>query len=830
MRTTEPELRPRHPAAEDAYSAPMTSSTPPQKHENRLAASSSPYLLQHAGNPVDWWPWGPEAFEEAARRQVPIFLSVGYSTCYWCHVMERESFEDEETAAQMNSDFVCIKVDREERPDVDNIYMAAVQLLTRSGGWPMSVWLTPPQTEESRPSAQGEPLASGYGLKPFYAGTYFPPRPAHGCPSFREVLANIADAWQNQTAGVLEQAEKVTEAIGVHLGQEEGSVRLDSREVGMAIESLLRIYDRTNGGFGGAPKFPQPVYLRLLMEVADDIQEPANQSATKQAIRQTLDRMATGGMYDHLGGGFHRYSVDERWLVPHFEKMLYDNGQLASLYARSFKDNRDAFDLRVASGICDYVLREMTSTEGPFFSAQDAEVNHREGQNYVWTPEQVREALTDSDDAAWAIKVFGLDRGPNFQDPHHPNDDPVNVLFLAERPDKLASSMGMSLDAFHERFERIRTSLLKVRDTRDQPGTDNKIIVSWNGLMIAGLADTAAVTDDDTDAARFLDAAENAARWILTNMRTESGELKRIARSGTVTDAPAQLEDYAMLASGLIALDHACRLRNRMDSNWLEHAERLIDAAIKRFGAGKFNADLYDTPEGLTDLILRPRSAFDGAMPSGVATMLHALIDLHQATGERKRLEFAEAVLASISRSVKASPISTIESTRALHRLLALDGSLPDKLGDETEEAAEAPIESPVQVMAATDRVTVKPGEPGQVRLRLEIGEGFHINAAELPQEVREIGLIPLRAAITGADGIEAELRFPAGTPYSGSAFTNLPEPRVYTGAVEGTLVLRRTDQPLSGRPIAIVTYQVCADDRCFAPLTVELDLAIDAE
>jgi uncharacterized protein len=803
-----------------AYSAPMTSSS---THRNRLAASSSPYLLQHAHNPVDWFPWGPEAFAEAASRQVPIFLSVGYSTCYWCHVMERESFEDDQTAAQMNADFVCIKVDREERPDVDEIYMAAVQLLTRSGGWPMSVWLTPPAPE-------GETGSDGYGLKPFYAGTYFPPRPAHGRPSFTEVLTNIAEAWTNQTAGVLEQAEKVTEAIGVHLGQEEGSVRLDSREVGLAIEGVLRIYDRTNGGFGGAPKFPQPVFTKLLMEVVGDINEPANQTAAKAAIRHTLDRMAIGGMYDHLGGGFHRYSVDERWLVPHFEKMLYDNGQLASLYARSFKDNRDAFDLRVASGICGYVLREMSSDEGPFFSAQDAEVNHREGQNYVWTPEEIREAIDDHNDAEWAIKVFGLDRGPNFQDPHHPNDDPVNVLFLADRPDKLAASMGLSLDDFNERFERIRSALLKVRDTRDQPGLDDKIIVSWNGLMIAGLADTAGVTDSEADAARFLDAAEAAARWILSNMRTETGELKRIARAGTVTDAPAQLEDYAMLASGLIALDHACRLRNRMDSNWLAEADRLIDTAIERFGSGHLSADLHDSPDGLSDLIVRPRSAFDGAMPSAIATMLHVLIDLHQATGERKRLEYAEAVLASISRSIKASPVATIESTRALYRLLALDGSLPDKLGEEDADPSASDIETPVQIMAATDRVTVTRAEPGQVRLRIEIGDGFHINAAALPKEVREIGLLPLRVAITGGTGIEAELRFPDGTPYTGAAFTNLPEPLVYSGSVEGTLVLRRTDQPLSGRPIAVVTYQVCADDRCFAPLTVELDLAIDAE
>ncbi len=644
------------------------------------------------------------------------------------------------------------------------------------------------------------------------------------------MLANIADAWKNQTDQVLEQAEKVTEAIGVHLGQEEGSIRLDSREVGMAIEGVLRIYDRTNGGFGGAPKFPQPVFTKLLMEVAGDINEPANQTAAKTAIRHTLDRMACGGMYDHLGGGFHRYSVDERWLVPHFEKMLYDNGQLASLYARSFKEHRDAFDERVASGICTYVLREMTSDEGPFFSAQDAEVNHREGQNYVWTADQIREALTDSDDAEWAMKVFGLDRGPNFQDPHHPNDDPVNVLFLADRPDKLASSMGMSLDAFQERFEHIRAALLEVRDTRDQPGTDDKIIVSWNGLMIAGLADTAAVTDSDPDAARVLDAAEKAARWILSNMRTESGELRRIARAGTVTEAPAQLEDYAMLASGLIALDHACRLRNRMETNWLAEAESLVDTAIDRFGSGHLSADLHDSPEGLAELIVRPRSAFDGAMPSATATMLHVLIDLHQATGERKRLEYAEAVLASISRSVKASPVATIESTRALYRLLALDGNLPDKLGEDTPAEEDSAIESPVQVMAASDRVTVTKADPGQVRLRIEIGEGFHINAAELPIEVRQIGLLPLRAAVFGGSGIQAELRFPAGKPYTGSAFDNLPEPLVYDKAVEGTLVIRRTDEPLSGRPIVTVTYQVCAEDRCFAPLTVELDLAIDAE
>ncbi|MFI4854060.1 MAG: hypothetical protein ACIAQF_03645, partial [Phycisphaerales bacterium JB065] len=618
-------------------------------------------------------------------------------------------------------------------------------------------------------------------------------------------------------------------AIGVHLGQEEGSVRLDSREIGLCLESLLRIYDRTNGGFGGAPKFPQPVYTKLLMEVTGDINEPVNQTVAKTAIRHTLDRMAIGGMYDHLAGGFHRYSVDERWLVPHFEKMLYDNGQLASLYARSFRESKDAFDLRVATGICDYVLREMTSTEGPFFSAQDAEVNHREGQNYVWTPDQIRDALPEAEDADRAIKLFGLDRGPNFQDPHHPNDDPVNVLFLADRPDKLAASMGLSLDEFNARFDRIRAPLLKVRDTRDQPATDDKIIVSWNGLMIAGLADTAAATDSSEDAARYIDAAERAANWIIEHMHSDDG-LKRIARAGTVTDAPAQLEDYAMLASGLIALDHACRLHNRMDADWLVKADRLVDEAVERFGSGHLNAELHDTPDGLTDLIVRPRSAFDGAMPSGIATMLHVLIDLHQATGERKRLEYAEAVLASISRSIKSSPISTVESTRALHRLLALDGSLPDKLGDETSEEEDAAIESPVQVMAATDRVTVTNAEPGQVRLRLEIGEGFHLNAADLPQEVRDIGLLPLRAAIVGGTGIDAELRFPAGKPYRGSAFDNLPEPLVYSEAVEGTLVVRRNEESLSGRPLVTITYQVCAEDRCFAPLTVELDLAIDAE
>jgi uncharacterized protein YyaL (SSP411 family) len=381
---------------------------------NRLSRETSPYLLQHAHNPVAWFPWGDEAIAEARRRDVPIFLSIGYSTCYWCHVMERECFESEEIARQMNDRFVCVKVDREERPDLDDLYMTATQLLTGHGGWPMSVFLEP------------------QGLRPFWAGTYFPPEPRHGVPSFPQVLDAMSRAWTERRGEVLEQAASVAEGVRQHMVSEEAPVGLGLPQVTEAGRDLLKRFDRVHGGFGGAPKFPQPVFLEFLLDLRAAAADDATRDAIDQAVRRTLDRMAIGGVFDQVGGGFHRYSVDERWLVPHFEKMLYDNAQLAQVYARAAVVYSDDFYATIARRTLDYALREMTSSEGAFYSAQDAEVDGREGGNYVWTPEEIRAALPP-EDAGFAIKVYGADAGPNFRDPHYPDSSSTNVLFLRER-------------------------------------------------------------------------------------------------------------------------------------------------------------------------------------------------------------------------------------------------------------------------------------------------------------------------------------------------------------------------------------------------------------
>ena len=369
---------------------------------NRLAEETSPYLLQHAYNPVNWYPWGEEAFAAARERNVPIFLSIGYSTCYWCHVMERESFEKPEVAKIMNRDFVCIKVDREQRPDVDEIYMTACQVYTRvttgraSGGWPLSIFLDPSN------------------LKPFFAGTYFPPEPGFGKPSFTDLLKGVHESWDTKRDSLEEQANQVATMVVRELETISGVQPLDTGLADRAVSSLLSYHDETNGGFGGAPKFPQPVYLELMIAGGWDRPE------VEQAVRRTLDAMAMGGIYDHVGGGFHRYAVDATWTVPHFEKMLYDNGQLASVYADVYQRTGDVYYAEVVRGILDYVLREMTAADGAFLSAQDAEVNAREGGSYIWLPDEVRESLGGGDDlASMALDVYGLSNGSNFRDPHH---------------------------------------------------------------------------------------------------------------------------------------------------------------------------------------------------------------------------------------------------------------------------------------------------------------------------------------------------------------------------------------------------------------------------
>ncbi len=793
-----------------------SSTAPPDgapAHTNRLIHESSPYLRQHAHNPVDWRAWGPEAFDEARRRGVPIFLSVGYSTCYWCHVMERESFESADIARVMNEAFVCIKVDREERPDVDDIYMQAVQVFTQGqGGWPMSLWLTPP-------GARG---GDDPGLEPFFAGTYFPPvdDPRYRRPGFPVLCRNIAEAWKDQREAVLSQAERTTSLIREQLGAATEPVRIDAAQLAQGVEILLRIYDTEHGGFGSGPtKFPQPVYLDYLMTVAPGIDDPAAANAVDTAVRHTLDRMATGGIHDHLAGGFHRYSVDPQWIVPHFEKMLYDNAQLASTLAMRYDRAADPLDARVLRQTLGYVLREMTDARGGFYSAQDAETDHREGLTYLWSMDELRAALGD-EDARFAARVYSVDRGANFRDPHHPNDTPASVLVMPARPDELARREQLTSEAFLARLDAINARLLAHRRARPQPGTDDKVIAAWNGLMIAGMSDGARVLHDE----KYLDAAERAARFVIETMRGQSGELMRIWRDGRVS-TPAFLEDHAMLAHGLASLARAQRAMGRDDAWALSNAAAIVDRAFAQFAGGEGEPGvLYDTLPGQSDLIVRTRSVYDGAIPAASSVMLHALLDLHELTGRGSHLDRAKSVLASLSRAIRESPVGSINATRALYRVLQLDPAFPDTLGEPPDEPVVLD-QAPVEVFAPGERLTVTKDAWAELPIELRIAPGFHINAPEPGVE----GMIGLSVRLEGGSGVEMEVVTPPARVYEGGALPTGEGPlMVYDSTVLVKLRLRRNNSEWRGTPIIVITYQACTDDACLAPMQIELDLALD--
>ncbi|TVQ59262.1 MAG: DUF255 domain-containing protein [Phycisphaerales bacterium] len=799
---------------------------------NRLGNESSPYLLQHRENPVAWRPWGEEAFAEAAERGVPIFLSIGYATCYWCHVMERESFEDPAIGALMSERFVCVKVDREQRPDVDDIYMAAVQALSGRGGWPMSVFLTPP----------GARTPDDPGLEPIWGGTYFPPEPRHGLPSFRQLLEGISEAWGSQRDVALKQAGAVTEVVRERLGATAAPVRIGAADVSRAAGELLRMYDAAHGGFGGAPKFPQPVFLEYLLDVIPGIEEESARTAAMNAVRHTLDRMALGGMFDQVGGGFHRYSVDAEWVVPHFEKMLYDNAQLGALYARAWSVTGDPFDAYIARRTLDYALREMASERGAFYSAQDAEVDGQEGLNYLWTPDEVRAALPP-DDAAFAIEAYGLDRPANFQDPHHPDAPPRHILTLRERPDRMAARLGVRPDDVLERLGRINAALYDVRNARKQPLLDDKTLASWNGLMIAALADAGAALGER----RYIEAAAAAAGFVWDRMRDDR-DLLRVWRSGAAT-TKGVLEDYAMLAQGLLSLHKAWTIAKDAEraQDWLERAMIIVGQAKVLFADLQTGA-WHDTRPGARDLLVRARSMHDGAVPSATSVLLHNLLDLHAATRDETWLDDAGRLLAASSAAIHASPLGCVNATRALLRVLRNHPGLIETHGmirdatpaAEDDDAGDAHeiSDPPVEVYADKERVDVGDGAPGEINLELRIREGWHITAHEpfapgTPEEERVPGLIGLRVEVRGGEGVRAVVRYPTGEPLHDGASEDdeplpLPPLMVHEGSLRLSVSLQRDGKAWSGRPLLYVAYQPCTDRECLAPMTAELDVAID--
>jgi uncharacterized protein YyaL (SSP411 family) len=589
---------------------------------NRLIHEKSPYLLQHAYNPVDWYAWGEEAFAKARREDKPIFLSVGYSTCHWCHVMERESFEKEAVAKVLNEHFVSVKVDREERPDVDRVYMLFVQAATGSGGWPLSVWLTP----------EG---------KPFYGGTYFPPDSRYGRPGFRAVLESLARAWKTDRQRIEETGAKAVEQLR-EASLTEAPAVLTKQDVDRTFFTFRRIYDSRLGGFGQAPKFPRPVMFNFLLRYYIWTK---NDEALEMTVK-TLDAMAQGGMHDQLGGGFHRYSVDEHWFVPHFEKMLYDQAQLAVSYLEAFQITRGEPHARVARGIFEYVLRDLAHREGGFYSAEDADSvidpqnpgEKGEGAFYVWTWKQIQDAL-GADDAALFSYRYGVAQQGNVAEDPHGEFTGRNILYQAHSIEKSAAQFGLTPEDAGRRLALASQRLLEIRADRPRPHRDDKILAGWNGMMISAFAKGAQVLND----ARFLAAARRAADFLRAQLwREADSTLLRRYREGEAA-VEGFLDDYALLANGLLDLYETSF--DRRDLDW---AARLAERAIELF-EDREQGGFFSTPKGGPELVLRLKDDYDGAEPSGNSAIAVVLLRLARMLDREDFERSAERTLAAFS-------------------------------------------------------------------------------------------------------------------------------------------------------------------------------------
>jgi uncharacterized protein YyaL (SSP411 family) len=589
---------------------------------NRLSRSTSPYLLQHADNPVDWHEWGDEAFAEARQRQVPILLSVGYSACHWCHVMAHESFEDAATATEMNANFVNIKVDREERPDVDATYMEAVQAMTGQGGWPMTVFLTP-------------------DLEPFFAGTYFPRDDRPGLPSFRRVMASLAEAWRHRRGDVVEQAGRITEAISAPVASGDSLPSPDT--LIHAYQTLASTYDPTYGGFGHAPKFPQSPTLEFLLRIWHEPWAPE----ASAMVRKTLHAMADGGIHDQLAGGFARYSVDERWLVPHFEKMLYDNALLARLYLWAGIELSDERLLEVARSTFGYLLEDLRHPQGGFYSAEDADSEGIEGKFYVWTFEEFMEVA--SADAALGAHYFGVTRRGNFEG--------ANILHRAVPLQVAAAEVGISNDEASQRIESLRKRLNDRRRGRVRPGLDDKVVAAWNGLAIRALAEAGAALGET----RYLEAAADAARFVLDRMQTSEGRLVRTWAKGHPSHVTGFLDDYAAMAAGLIALYAATG-----EVTWYEAAQRFLDQLPQRFAD---EAGGFFTNEQTHELPKRPKDVFDNPSPSGNALAAEALLTMSLYTGDQSVRAAAEDTLQGLGMIMNRYPTGAPYALGVLHSI-----------------------------------------------------------------------------------------------------------------------------------------------------------------
>lgn len=579
---------------------------------NRLADETSPYLLQHADNPVDWYPWGDEALQRAREEEKPILLSIGYAACHWCHVMAHESFEDEATAAVMNEHFVNIKVDREERPDLDSIYMSAVQALTGSGGWPMTVFLTPDG-------------------RPFYGGTYYPPTPRMGMPSFRQVLHSVAEAWQQRREQVVESAGNIAGHLTqmVNLSGQEGV--LDAEMFGRVLNGILRQFDSEEGGFGRAPKFPPSMTLEFLLRMV----VTRDDRMALHMVEQTLQKMAYGGIYDQIGGGFARYATDNHWLVPHFEKMLYDNGLLARVYLHAYQVTGHPLYRRIVEETLDFVVREMRHEQGGFYSSYDADSEGEEGKFYVWSAVEIRDVL--GDDADRFMRFYDVTPGGNWEG--------HNILNVRE---DVAADANRDVEEIVTELAPARQKLYDVRAQRVWPGLDDKVLTAWNGLMLAAFAEAGRVLQRPD----YTKVAVLNAQFLYEQMRGEDGRLLRTWKAGAEARYNAYLEDYAYLADGLLAL-----YQTTFDERWFAWGQELAQMMLAHF-RDEDHGGFYDTSDDHEDLLHRPKDVQDNATPSANAMAAQVLLRLSLYTGNGRYWDIAEEATSSLYGAMLQYPTS----------------------------------------------------------------------------------------------------------------------------------------------------------------------------
>ncbi len=724
---------------------------------NRLILEDSPYLIQHAHNPVNWYPWGEEAFEAAKRQDKPIFLSIGYATCHWCHVMERESFENETIAEIINNDFIAIKVDREQRPDVDATFMTAVQLLTRGGGWPMSSFLTP-------------------ASDPFFGGTYFPPA------QFTELLERVVGAWEQDRERLVEQSKQISAAVAEQSNIRGEAIEVGERDIARAVDSFLQRQDYRNGGFGHAPKFPQEPALALLLEQA---QRTGNGMALG-AAHFALQKMAMGGIYDHAAGGFHRYAVDAEWQVPHFEKMLYNQANLSRLYLKAFLITGDKDHARTLRHTLDYVLREMTTKDGGFYSATDADSEGEEGSFFVWTPEQIIEVLGELEGAR-ANMVWDVSAEGNFEG--------KNILHLSEPVEALADQLGVPGDALRADIAQWRSKLLDARNQRERPIRDDKVITAWNGMMISAMAEAGDSLNDQ----RYLDAAIRSANFLWSVNQHNDGLLYRTFFDGN-SSIEAGLSDYAYFAEGMLALFDATS-----DQIWLQRSQQITQTMVDSFWDVK-NGAFYMGGEvvGGASLPSRPKDIHDSALPAGNAVALRVLTRLWHRTGEVKYEDRANALLAALSSQIGAQPAAFSATLMAAGELLWGESGA-------RQYAARGKL-----------RITSVLVDQNRLRVDIDIAPGWHVNAHKPLQD----NLIA--TVLTGSEGeVLSNIAYPK--PLVRTLGFQSAELALYeeTATITATLPIiegARTIAPL------VLRVQACSDEVCLAPETIALNLSTASE